>query len=340
MVAGSGAATAAGLTGDDPHPDLLLAQRVLDGLVRGTRATAETFNSGFVQWAVSVLRASSGAHVLIASSVGAGVYMPAGVCLPFPATIAPLDDVLPWGWGQRFLGWDKPVVLLAEHADEACARVAGLRRSALVTTDEQARRPAGWDEFVAVPLIRIVHSPGEAPVLDGGAYRHRLASLEHGSFVSPVERIMERGLGRDVAARITEAVAAAVAREVAAAPAGSRSLIDAYDSEHVLGRLQQGQSVDWDAHWQHLIERDGGAVLHPILAGGLLDLDDSEVSNHSRMVYMQYYRAGLIAEMLRCWRFDQPDLRDVAYCALAAGFGQLVGDEIQRSAATITGKSR
>lgn len=324
VVAGSGTGSAAGLADVEPNPDLLLAQRVLDGLVRSTHATAETFNGGWIRWAVAVLRTPTGAtHTVIASSVGGGVYLPELACVPFTARTAPLDPALPWGWGERFMGWDKPTVLLAAHAAEVCDDGAGLRRSAMATTEENAIRPPGWDDFSMVPMVSILHSPGSAPVVDG-EYRHRLASLDAG-LDSQMNVLVKQGLGRAVAGPITEAVVAAADQAMGDAQPGMAPLIDQYDRDRVLDPLRRGDQVDWEAHYQHLAAREGGAVLHPMMAGGLLDLDDSEASNNSRRVYWHYYRAGLLGEMLRCWRSETPSLHDVVYCAMAAGFGQTVG---------------
>lgn len=295
------------------NPDLLLAQRVLDGLVRGTSATAETFNGGWIRWAVSVLRTPAGdTRTVIASSVGGGLYLPKGVVFPVTAQMATIDPALPWGWGRLFMGWNKPTSVLAAHADEVC-NIAGLRRSALATTEENAERPAGWDDFATVSAA----APGAAPSL-GGEYQHRLASIS--AELNGRVNEFDSKLHPDAAALITEAVSASAKQLMAELPVGMAPLIDTYDFEHVLGPLSRGEQVDWDAHYQHLAARAEGAVLHPLMAGGLLDLDDSEVSNHSRMVYMHHYRAGLLAEMLRCWRPGTPSLHDIVYCAVTAGF--------------------
>ena len=70
------------MTDSEPSADLLLARRVLDGLVRGTEVREDLLNGGFVQWAVSVLHLPSGPSVSIASSVGGGAYLPPGVFIP------------------------------------------------------------------------------------------------------------------------------------------------------------------------------------------------------------------------------------------------------------------
>ena len=65
-------------------------------------------------------------------------------------------------------------------------------------------------------------------------------------------------------------------------------------------------------------------MLHPGEVAGVLDADESEVSEATRGWYRHFYRAGLIVEMLRCWRDQLPSLPDVAYCAWAAGYRDIV----------------
>ena len=65
-----------------PSAELLLARRILDGLVRGTEVRKELLNGGWVEWAVSVLELPTGQVVAIASTVGDGAYVPPGVVIP------------------------------------------------------------------------------------------------------------------------------------------------------------------------------------------------------------------------------------------------------------------
>lgn len=90
MAGSSGAATAASLPEPDVSADLMLARQVLDGLVRGTDASWNTIDSGFVNWAVAVVRTQFGPQLVIASSAGGGVYVPASVYIPTTARIAPV----------------------------------------------------------------------------------------------------------------------------------------------------------------------------------------------------------------------------------------------------------
>lgn len=326
LVAGSGGAGAgAALTDSEPSADLLLARRVLDGLVRGTEVREDLLNGGFVQWAVSVVQLPSGPSVSIASSVGGGAYVPPGVFIPNSAHLAVFDELLPLNWATRFMGVEQPTALLAAHAEELSEHVAGARRSALVTTELGIARPVGWPDFESVRAVEILHTPGEAPSM-GGGYVHRLMTVDRPAWAK-VQAVLQQGLGLQAAGAITEAVLAAAAQTPSALAGmdGQESrLVEQYDVDHVLEPLRSRTAVDWDAHYRNVIERHNSAVLHPSMAGGVLDADDSEVSRASQQVYVHFYRAGLMIELLRCWRVQPPSLPDLVYCAKIAGFGHVV----------------
>ncbi|MBU8826499.1 hypothetical protein [Mycolicibacterium goodii] len=326
LVAGSGGAGAgAALTDSEPSADLLLARRVLDGLVRGTEVREDLLNGGFVQWAVSVVQLPSGPSVSIASSVGGGAYVPPGVFIPNSAHLAVFDELLPLNWATRFMGVEQPTALLAAHAEELSEHVAGARRSALVTTELGVARPVGWPDFESIRAVEILHTPGEAPSM-GGGYVHRLMTVDRPAWAK-VQAVLQQGLGLQAAGAITEAVLAAAAQTPSALAGmdGQESrLVEQYDVDHVLEPLRNRTAVDWDAHYRNVIERHNSAVLHPSMAGGVLDADDSEVSRASQQVYVHFYRAGLMIELLRCWRVQPPSLPDLVYCAKIAGFGHVV----------------
>ena len=326
LVAGSGGAGAgAALTDSEPSADLLLARRVLDGLVRGTEVREDLLNGGFVQWAVSVLHLPSGPSVSIASSVGGGAYLPPGVFIPNSAHLAVFDELLPLNWATRFMGVEQPTILLAAHAEELSRHVPGARRSALVTTELGVSRPVGWPDFESVRAVDILHTPGEAPS-GGGGYVHRLMTVDRPAWAK-VQSILQQGLGLQAAGAITEAVLAAAAQTpspLAGVDGQEARLIEQYDVDHVLEPLRSRTAVDWDAHYRNVIERHNSAVLHPSMAGAVLDADDSEVSRASQQVYVHFYRAGLMVELLRCWRDQPPSLPDLVYCAKIAGFGHVV----------------
>ncbi|SKL10656.1 Uncharacterised protein [Mycobacteroides abscessus subsp. massiliense] len=325
---GSGAAAGA-VAASEPLPsaELVLARRILDGLVRGTEFRDDLLNSGFVQWAVSVLELPTGQLVAIASTVGDGGYVPPGVVIPASAQLAVYDRALPIGWAHRFVGVDAAAKLLAAHAEEL-ARVGDVRPAAMVSSELAVQRPREWvGEFEAVRVADIRLSRGEAPTA-GGGYRHRLEAVAPDIWAKT-----QRVLGEAMWRRVAEAVAQTVLDEAKAVeadrPPMTPPLVDPYDRREVVERLGAGQPVDWDAHHKHVAKR---GVLHP---DTVLDPDHSKESELTRTLYAHFYRAGLIVEMLRCWR-DQPvSLPDVAYCGWAAGFGHAVDGALNQALAVL-----
>lgn len=304
-----------------------MARRILDGLVRGTEVRKELLNGGWVEWAVSVLALPTGQVVAIASTVGDGAYVPPGVVIPASATLAVYDHALPIDWAHRFVGVRAAAKLLAAHAEEL-ARVTDVRPCALVSSELGVQRPREWvGEFEAVRDADIRRSPGEAPTA-GGGYRHRLEAVAPDIWAKT-----QLVLGEAMWRRVAEAVAQTVLDEARAVeadrPPKTPPLVDPYDRREVVERLGAGQPVDWDAHHKHVAER---GVLHP---DGVLDADESDVSEAQRGFYRHFYRSALIVEMLGCWR-DQPvSLPDVAYCGWAAGFGHAVDGALNQALAVL-----
>lgn len=343
LVAGSsGASAAAALPESGPSPELVLARRILEGLVRGTQVREDALYGGHVEWAVSVLATGAGQVVAIASTAGDGAYLPAGVVIPSSATLAVYDRALPAGWAERFVGVGAAAQLLAAHAD-ALARAGEVRPLALVSGELGVQRPVDWrgGEFEPVDPGAIRRAPGEPPE-PGGGYLHRLAA------VAPEIWEKTRKVLNAVETRVAEAVAQTVLVEATALqgqrPLGTPPLVSDYDLQEVVARLGARQPVDWDAHLQDVNRRsgegDGGVglgVLHPPM---VLDADDSEVSQVARRVHRHFYRAALIVEMLRCWRSDQVSLADVAYCGWAGGFGQSVDAALTHGLALLDPKSQ
>lgn len=325
---GSGAAAGAVAAGEPlPSAELVLARRILDGLVRGTEVRKELLNGGWVEWAVSVLALPTGQVVAIASTVGDGAYVPPGVVIPASATLAVYDHALPIDWAHRFVGVRAAAKLLAAHAEEL-ARVTDVRPRALVSSELGVQQPREWvGEFEAVRDADIRRSPGEAPTA-GGGYRHRLEAVAPDIWAKT-----QLVLGEAMWRRVAEAVAQTVLDEAKAVeadrPPMTPPLVDPYDRREVVERLGAGQPVDWDAHHKHVAER---GVLHP---DGVLDADESDVSEAQRGFYRHFYRSALIVEMLGCWR-DQPvSLPDVAYCGWAAGFGHAVDGALNQALAVL-----
>ena len=126
--------------------DLLLARRVIDGLVRGTDAAWNTIDAGFVKWAVAVIRTHLGPQLRHWLSALVAGFMFLLRCLFRPRHgWRHNDPALPWSWASGFLGWRRPADLLTAHAVRCPTEYLGLC-SALVTTAE-GPRPSGWSGF-------------------------------------------------------------------------------------------------------------------------------------------------------------------------------------------------
>lgn len=334
MAGSSGAATAASLPEPDVSADLILARQVLDGLVRGTDAAWNTIDSGFVNWAVAVVRTQFGPQLVIASSAGGGVYVPASVYIPTTARIAPRDPALPMRWADKYMGWRRPADVLSGHADALADRASGVVRSALVTTAE-GPRPSGWQEFETVTLRSILHTPGSVPVLDG-EHQHRLATIDP-VLAQQISTVIGGASEVPVAAVITRAVVEAAIQEPAATKS-DRSPVCGADGPYqvaeaadlaLLNKLGQGTPVDWAAYNNEVAQRHDGNATSPHLSGPLDLEDDPKQSLTARMLYIAFYRTALIAELIRYWQQPaSPSLADIVYCAKVAGFGQVVASTL------------
>lgn len=317
MAGTSGGAVAGALPGRDINPDLLTARRVLDGLVRGTNACADPVA---LNWAVGVLRTSMGAQTVIASTLGGGGYVPAGVFVPSGVRVAAVDPALPMGWAAMFMGWQSPADIVVAHAEKVAERLAGVTLSALVTTDVYGRRPEGAADFQTMAARDIMSVPGSPPVLDG-AHQHRLTTIDP-ALAQRVSMLLDHG--GDVSTELASQLSAAVIRaaQQQTLPTG-QTLVNEYDV-NTLVAVGNGERVDWQEHFRHVLARDNHAVVMPESQGRPLDLDDSPTSMNIRAFYYGYYRMGRIVELVRCWQHRPVNVLDVAYCGLTAGFGQAV----------------
>lgn len=315
LVAGSTAASAAA-AGDETNPDLATATAVLEGLVRGTNANDDLVYS---EWAVAVTHTGSGPVTVIASSIGGGAYLPAAVVVPVGVRVAVVDPALPMGWAAQFMGWQHPVDIVLAHAQALSERTAGVRISAVATTDAFGPRPKDGADFAAVTVREILGRPGSPPVLDG-AHQHRLATVDP----ALAQRISALDRGGDVATALTSDLSVAVVRAAQehTRPDGTALVHD--EDVRVLLAVGNRESVDWGEHFRAVEARDGRAIVMPEAAAKPIDLDDAEVSVAIRARYAGFYIAGRIVELVRCWRHSPPSVLDIAYCGVMAGAGAAV----------------
>lgn len=318
VAGGSGSGAAAGGLGasaSEVNPDLLLAQRVLAELVRGS-ASYPTL----VWWAVSVLRLPVGAQVVIASNIGDGGYVPATVFLPATARLAVADPAVPFGWGQRWMGNRHPAKALVDHFEHVSKKVAAVSMSALVTNESWADKPACARDFLVVNHLDALNMLSEAPKLDGW-HQHRLVALDPG-LAQRLAALVERGYAPDwVAGQLTVSVIASARQELEVADC--KLVTD--DEINVLQAVHRGSAdaATWQLYDQRADERYDGKLVVPE-THGIDYVDGSELNKALATVYERYYRAGRIVEMVRAWKSSPPPLAEIAYCGVQAGFGAVV----------------
>jgi hypothetical protein len=313
IAASAGGVAGAGVSSmENTNPDLITAQRILAGLVKACQAKP-------IFWAVSVLRTPTGPQTVVAGSVGGGSYLPPEVFLPSTVRLAVLDPVLPFGWAQHWMGWQSPSGILAEHFEQLQYAVSGVTMSAMATCELWPRRPDCGGDFLAMRHDELLGS--NASPLTGchrltatdPALAARLASLDRGGDIS-----------KWVASEFTSAVVRAAMDPDAT---GSPLAVDA--DAHILGLVSAGgaSEQEWQYYQEDVDRRGDGAVLMPEIHAPR-DADDSPSTQNARLWYQHFYAMGRIAEMVKCWASQPIDLAEVAYCAIAAGFGGTVASVV------------
>ena len=319
VAATSGGTTAGMLPERDSNPDLAVAKRVLTGLIVGTAAAPDPV---VLDWAVSVLNTSMGKQVVIASSMGGGGYVPATVALPADTRLAVADRALPMGWAALFTGWPSPVDIVVAHSEKVAERLAGVSISAIAATNSgqaAAYRPAGVADYLTVSLADVLRSGAAAPVF-GGGYQHRMVSIDP----DLAQRVTMVDRGGDATIQLASQLTAAVVRAAQEEALHTGSALVAAADIDLLSALGNGVVIDWAEHYQQVSQRENNAMFYPSIKAAPRDLDDSQTSINSRTVYQHYYRMGRLVELVRCWQHSPPSVLDIAYCAVAAGFGATV----------------
>lgn len=332
MVAGGAGSTVSapglGTMANDVNPDMLLAQRVLGGLVRGCEDWPAP-----IAWAVGVVKTSVGSQVVIASSLGGGAYVPSTVFLPATARLAVADPALPYGWAQRWMGCQKPSKILVDHFEQLSKRVAGASISAMVTTELWPQEPAGVSDFLGVQHRQALGMVSVAPTLDG-AHQHRLTALD------PVlaQRILAISQGREVALYAAAQLTAAVI-QAAAQPDATGDKLVTEDEVNILQSVQRGSAdaVSWKLYDELADRRYQGALVSPD-SHAPVDHDGSELTEALTLWYRHYYHAGRVVEMVRTWKVSPPPLAEIAYCGVQAGFGSVVTSMVSAIEQQVRGK--
>jgi hypothetical protein len=314
MVASAAGGAVGAVPEPDGNPDLVTARQVLEGLIRGSDGALEV-----PLYAVSVLRTPTGLQTVVASNIGGGGWVPAGVFLPWTARLATVDPTLPMGWAVSFMGWRKPVDIVLAHCEEVSKSAAGVSISAIATSDPTAGIPR-WIDSATIGLREIWATPGVAPALDG-AHVHRLVAIDPRLAVE-VARLENHG---EVSVWAASQLCAAIIRAAEAEnPVVGISLVSRDDVATLVAVSSGG--VDWDAY-DVQVRQERGGVLWPV---GPEDLDDSTTTQTMRTMYRQAFRAGRIIELVRLWREGPPRIRDIVYCGITAGQGAAVAEELQK----------
>ncbi|KDE96860.1 hypothetical protein Y900_029960 [Mycolicibacterium aromaticivorans JS19b1 = JCM 16368] len=300
---------------NEVNPDMLLAQRVLGGLVRGCEDWPAP-----IAWAVGVVKTPVGSQVVIASSLGGGAYVPSTVFLPATARLAVADPALPFGMSQRWMGCQKPSKILLDHFEQLSKRVAGVMISAMVTTELWPQEPAGVGDFLGVQHRQALSMVSVAPTLDG-AHQHRLTALDPG-LAQRVSALYQGG--REVALYAAAQLTAAVI-QAAAQPDATGDKLVTDDEVNILQSVQRGSAnaMSWKLYDELADRRFDGALVSPD-SHAPIDHDGSELTEALTLWYRHYYHAGRVVEMVRAWKVSPPSLADIAYCGVQAGFGSVV----------------
>jgi hypothetical protein len=317
----SAAMSALAASSAEMNPDLLMAQRVLAELARGSEDASETL----VSWAVSVLKTPFGPQIWVASNMGGGTYVPAMVYVPTTAKLAAFDPALPMGWADDWMGSQKPSRILVDHFDRARKHVGGLSLSAMVTTDD-AGRPADFGgDFLRMEHRAAARLLSEAPKLDG-AHQHRLATvnLDLAHRVNALER---RGgaVWAWAAATLTAAVFQAAVAAGTDGLGGDKPLVTPSDAQ-MLEAVHAGTATAdlWDDYERAAARRHDGSAMWPEVFQSVQDSDGSEATRHGMRWYRHFFRMARMIELVRCWKARPPRVAEVAYCGLLAGFGTVV----------------
>jgi hypothetical protein len=299
------------------NPDLVTAQRVLAGLVRGSEDSG-----ALVVWAVSVLRSPVGSQIVVASNVGGGWYLPPTVFLPRTARLAVNDPSLPMGWAEDWMGCQKPSKILVDHFERQRRLVAGVAVSAIVTTELWAEPPTCGGDFLSVQHRDAVGLLSEAPKLDA-AHQHRLASIDP-SLAQRVHRLDRPDIASWAAGALTVAVVSAA---WAAPDETGMHVVDVAD-RNILQAVNEGSANAevWAAFEASVTKRDEehkGALSMPEIHHPR-DNDGSDDARRMILWYRHYFRMGRTIELVRCWKTRPPSVSEVAYCGITAGFGSAV----------------
>lgn len=283
------------------NPDLVLAEKLVADLVRGAPMA-------LAEWAVSVVRTSSGPQVYVASSVAGGSFIPQGVHLPASARLAIADTALTPGWWAPYIGWTRPVDILVEHFSKLTEVVSGASLSAVATTSMTSRLPAHLRaDFSLVDRGSI---SGAAPILGGGT-QHRLATID------PAMYARLRGLRPEVAMVAAVGITNTVLQEAQKVQGVNGALSTDAETAMLQQVAQRGATEqDWVSYKAAARSADTELTTHATHS-----YDDEPETQRERDAYQLVFRRARIVELVCCWEEPlTPSLPDIVYNAICAGY--------------------
>lgn len=283
------------------NPDLVLAEKLVADLVRGAPMA-------LAEWAVSVVRTSSGPQVYVASSVAGGSFIPQGVHLPASARLAIADTALTPGWWAPYIGWTRPVDILVEHFSKLTEVVSGATLSAVATTSVASRLPAHLRaDFSLVDRGSI---SGAAPILGGGT-QHRLATID------PAMYARLRALRPEVVMVAAVNTTNTVLQE-AQKVQGVNGALSTDAETAMLQQVAQRGATEQD--WVSYKEAARSAETE-LTTRATHSYDDEPETQRERDAYQLAFRRARIVELVCCWEEPlTPSLPDIVYNAICAGY--------------------
>lgn len=277
------------------NQDLQLAEHIVQLLIRSDVSSP-------VEWAVSVIRTSTGPQVYVASNIAGGTYIPSHIFLPTPVKLAAYDHALPVGWFKKWFGWSNPMDILSDHYQRTLIAVRGARATAMATSRPLSPPADPNVPWTYVNRLELPPGPGTRP---DGAHQHRLTA--HDPALAAQIRNLHPQQQLQLAVAVTKSVIT-----MTMGPDGQPAA-DKTDTD-MLDKVSAGTatSTDWTVYKAAAAAADLEPALHAPQSH-----DDSENSRRERVQYESTFLRARVKEMITYWETMPPNVFEVAYAALA-----------------------
>jgi hypothetical protein len=155
-----------------------------------------------------------------------------------------------------------------------------------------------------------------------------------------MQRIQGLDRGGDVSDRAAAVLTGALFRAATQSADGSASVVTTADGD-MLEAVHAGTANRdmWVAYDHAARDRDGGRAVWPEQFQGVQDNDGSDAARNAIRLYYNYFRIARMIELVQCWKSRPPQLADVAYCGVMAGFGAVVLSAITELEQRMGGKA-